>query len=94
MIFRGDDTNAFGDSFITINLTTESEVTITKAVFKSGKVLKEFENPTFPLQIDLTAEETTKLDPENRAFLAVYDENGLKRTCEGSLVFNTLPQRV
>lgn len=93
-LYRGDDTDAFGSSFITINIQTEISVTITKAVFQCGKIKKVFNNPVFPLSIELSADETKSLPANNLCYLAVYDENGKKRTCEGSLQFSTQSQLV
>lgn len=93
-LYRGDDTNAFGSSFITINLATTLDVAITKAVFQCGTLKKVFDNPTFPLQIELTALETRILPANNTCYLAVWDENNKKRTCSGSLVFTTQSQVV
>ena len=95
MLFRsfpvtiGDDTDAFGSSFITINLVTSVDGTISKAVFQCETIKKVFDNPTFPLSIELTSLETKTLKPNNICYLAVWDEDGKKRTCEGSLTFNT-----
>ena len=54
MIYRGDDTDAFNNEFITVELE-EAPEGITKAEFRAGNVLKEYENPTFPLSISLTS---------------------------------------
>lgn len=88
-LFRGDDSNAFGSSFITINLANSITVTITKAIFQCGVIKKIFNNPVFPLSIELTALETKELKATNTCYLAVWDENNKKRTCEGNLQFNT-----
>lgn len=88
-LYRGDDTDAFGSSFITINLATTISGTITKAVFQCESIKKVFEDPTFPLSIELSASETKALKANNTCYLAVWDENNKKRTCEGSLTFNT-----
>lgn len=89
-LFRGDDTEAFNNAgFITINLDTAFDITITKAIFQCGDIQQTFEDPTFPLTIDLTGVETATLSPTNKCYLAVWDENNKKRTCEGSLTFNT-----
>ena len=88
-LYRGDDTDAFGSSFITINLATSITATITKAVFQCESIKKVFDNPTFPLSVELTALETRALKVTNTCYLAVWDEDGKKRTCEGSLNFNT-----
>lgn len=93
-LYRSDDTDAFGSSFITINIETEVNVTITKAVFQCGTIKKVFDDPVFPLSIELTSQETKSLPANNLCYLAVYDENGKKRTCEGSLQFSTQSQLV
>ena len=93
-LYRGDDTDAFGNSFITINLATTLDVTISKAVFQCGVIKKTFDNPIFPLQIELTALETKSLKADNTCYLAVWDEDNKKRTCSGSLIFNTQSQVV
>ena len=88
-LYRGDDTDAFGNSFITINLTTTLDVTISRAVFQCENIKKVFENPIFPLSIELTATETKQLQSKNQCYLAVWDSEGKKRTCEGTLEFET-----
>jgi len=88
-LYRGDDTDAFGNSFITINIETEVGVIISKAVFQCGTIKKVFEDPVFPLSIELTASETKMLPANNTCYLAVWDENNKKRTCEGSINFKT-----
>lgn len=88
-IYKGDDTNAFGQNFLQINFTVPDGYTVSKAEFRCGSIIKTFENPVAPIIINLSAEETSKLDYQNICYLAVYDENGLKQTCEGSLTINT-----
>lgn len=88
-LYRGDDTGAFGSSFITINLATAVGGTISKAVFQCGTLKKVFDDPIFPLSIELTASETKTLKADNLCYLAVWDENNKKRTCEGSLQFSS-----
>ena len=89
MLYRGDDTDAFGQRFITINLENATGLTITKAEFKCGYLLKTFENPVFPIDISLTSEETSKLSQNNSCYLAIYDEQGRKHTCNGYLTFTS-----
>lgn len=88
-LYRKDDTNAFEQNFIEIELENAFGIEITKAEFRCGQVLKSFESPLFPLKIDLTSDETEKLSYTNTCYLAIYDEKGRKRTCEGSLTFPT-----
>lgn len=86
-IFKGDDTNAFGGIFISINLKNPNNKIITKAEFRCGIIYKVFENPIFPLHINLDATETTKLNDENIGYLAIYDEYGKKKTLAGNVIF-------
>lgn len=86
-MYKGDNTQAFGGSFLLINLTNETGQSISKAVWKCGAVIKEFKNPVFPLEVNLTSEESRKLAPTNVCYLAVWDMEGRKKTCEGKLVF-------
>lgn len=96
MIYQGDNTSAFGGNFLTINITSNFEnlPTIKRAEIKMGCVCKTFENPTFPMTINLTEEETAKLSSVNTAYMAVWDINGRKKTCQGSITFNTSARRV
>lgn len=87
-IFKGDDSGAFGNNFITINLDNPLGYTISKAIFVCGCIQKPFENPVFPLRINLTSQETTKLRSSNVCYLVVYDSEGRQKTCQGSLTFN------
>lgn len=93
VLTKGDDTNAFGFNFMTIELEdlegVLEEHTITKAEFQCGPVLKPLENPEFPLKVNLTYEETRMLKSQNKCYLRVYDEEGLRITCEGELEFGT-----
>lgn len=95
-IYQGDNTGAFGETFLTINLSTSIEPApvISKAVLKIGGICKTFDNPRFPLTINFSSEETSKLSSVNTAFLAVWDSEGRKRTCEGSLSFKTNGRKV
>ena len=88
-LYRGVDTNAFGNDFIIINLATSLNVSISKAVFQCGIIKKSFVNPIFPLKVELTALETKTLQAVNKCYLAVWDGENRKRTCEGSIEFST-----
>lgn len=94
-IHKGDDTDAFGFRFLTVVLENAEEYTITKAEVRIGVVKKVIENPQFPLRISLNNEETEQLNIWcNKCYLAVYDENGKKYTCEGTLSFKASPKVV
>lgn len=86
-IFKGDNTGAFGNSFITINLNNPLGYPISKAIFVCGCFQKIFENPVFPLVINFTSEETKKLNISNVCYLVVFDSLGRQKTCKGTLIF-------
>lgn len=88
MIYKGDNTAAFDSTFLTIHINNPDNLVISKADFRCGKILKSFENPTFPLEVNLTEEDTRQLTIQNNCYLAVYDEQGRKRTCEGTITFS------
>lgn len=92
----GDNTAAFGGNFLTITLRNESgvEVVIKKAVFACAGIRLEFENPVFPLTINLTEEQTAKLQCQNTCYLAVWDDQDRKKTCTGSFSFKTNTRKV
>lgn len=99
-IYKGDDTAAFGGLLVRIHLILPPElenIPITKAVVSinvdcnliNNDITKVYENPTFPLDINLNSTETKKLQSKNHLYLAVWDELGRKRTATGSLDFDS-----
>lgn len=96
-LYQGDNTAAFGGNFLKINIVPEEGQpipTITKAELRIGCIHKVFENPVFPLTINLTEEESAKLQAQNTAYLAVWDIEGRKKTCTGNISFVTQARRV
>lgn len=90
-IFMGDDTNSFSQDFILIEAEFPDDTwaeRVTRADFKCGNLpVMTFENPVFPITVNLSSAQTALLKNINNCYLAVYDENGLKQTCEGQLTF-------
>lgn len=86
-IYKTDDTGAFGNNFITINLENPLDYQISKAVFVCNCITKTFENPVFPIVINFDSQETAKLRTSNTCFLVVYDSEGRQKTCKGTLTF-------
>lgn len=86
-IFKSDDTGAFGNSFITINLDNPQGYEVSKVIFVCGCIQKTFDNPVFPLAINLTSDETEKLRSSNVCYLVAYDNQGRQKTCKGTLTF-------
>ncbi len=86
-IRRGDDTGAYGNRFITIKLDNPNNYVISKAIFVCGCIQKTFENPVFPLTVNLNSQETEKLRATNVCYLVTYDSEGRQKTCKGTLTF-------
>lgn len=89
-IFQGDNTAAFGNNYITININNPLGYPISKAVFVTGNgnIKKTFENPEFPLIVNFTSQETQQLKANNVGYLVVFDSQGRQKTCNGSLTFH------
>lgn len=86
-IYKGDNTAAFGNNFITINLNNPLGYTVSKAILVCGCIQKTFENPEFPLIINLTSQETNQLRSSNVCYLVVFDSEGRQKTCNGTITF-------
>ena len=86
IIYKGDDTNAFGQNLLRVSFTVPEGKKITKAMFKCGEnVVKTFENPVSPLLINLNSQETELLDNFNTCYLCLFDEFGLKYTYNSNI---------
>lgn len=89
-IYRGDDTNSFGQEWVRIEADIPSDWVVTLAEFKVGNLPSiPFDYPVFPLYVSLNASQTAELKDENSCYLAIYDEDGLKQTLEGTWRFTT-----
>ena len=88
-IYRGDDTDAFGKTYMTIYLNGAEGKTISKAIFRCGNIQKSYTRPTFPIVVNFSAKETEQLYNENECYLQVFDIKGRRRTCKGELVLTT-----
>lgn len=86
-IYKGDNSGAFGNNFITINLENPLEYPISKAIFVCGCIRKEYPNPIFPLVINFSSAETSHFKDSNICYLVVYDSEGRQKTCQGTLTF-------
>ena len=96
-IFKGDDTGAFGNKFITITVKNKDLYPISKLVVvtNSGcqipdKVFTDennFQRELIELVINYTSEETSKLNATNTVNVVPFDMNGLHTTCPQTLTF-------
>lgn len=94
-IYAGDDTSAFGRNFITIKAPTGLDSNlISCCIFQCGPISKKFENPNFPLYVNLDSSETKKLDRINHCYLVCEDSDGRRVTLNGTLVIKANKQVV
>lgn len=90
--YNGDNLQAFDGLPIEVDLEfedDEKEVSKAIAVFNDGIVCKEFITPTFPLNVNLTEEDTDKLPYHCTMKLVVFDTNtpARRKQCDGVLEF-------
>lgn len=95
MITQGDATNAFGNTWLVIDIDNIQEgQTVTKLRVIFGAVTKDYVNPTFPLSVDLTGDETACLRCGlNTGYVIAFDQNNNPYTCEGSFTDKVLPRK-
>lgn len=94
-VFKGDSTEAFGNTFIEIEIDNENLYKISKVLFAiNNNIFKPFtredmfQEPVIILKVNLTSQETARLLPSNIGRLALYDEFGNQLTCPQTLTFN------
>ena len=97
VLYQGDDLQAFNGSPIEINLITEDGEPlpeISKAIFSINNetITKEFENPEFPIYVELDSEDTIKLSYKNTGRLILWDTSNRKLTIDETLEFIALPE--
>lgn len=96
-IFKGDDTRAFGNNFITVHISNPEQYEISKivAITNSGACIpnkpftdaNNFTTEDIELTINYTSAETPKLMATNVLNVVAYDMNGYPYTCPQSLTF-------
>ena len=86
-IYKGDDTGAFDQNFIKIDIENSSQYKISKVILQCGPVQKIYSNPTFPIYVNFTHDESLRLYQDSTCYLQVFDEKGRRTTCEGTLNF-------
>lgn len=94
-ITQGDDTGAFGNTWLNIELSEIPEgYSVKKLKLIFGAVDKDYNNPEFPLAVNLTAAETKILRcGVNTGYVICYDQNNNPQTCEGSFTDTVLPRK-
>lgn len=97
-VFKGDDTGAFGNQFLTITVKNSKLYPISKilAVTNSGACIDNkpftdadnFQREEIELVVNYSSKETVKLNQgANTVNLVVFDEQGRQKTCPQTLVF-------
>lgn len=89
-IYKGDNTAAFGNNFLTIELENPLGYAVSKAEFVINggcPKIPPFENPEFPLIVNFNSQQSAQLKPNNVGQLVVWDEQGRQKTCQGKVTF-------
>ena len=94
-IYKGDNTAAYGGSFITIAVMNPDLVKISKIVFVvNGGIIKRewtdenyFQTEETELIVNFDSAETSKLASSNIGNLVTYDEFGRQATCDQYVTF-------
>ena len=87
--FQSDNTGAFGNQFITIELIENPlNIQIKRADFIVGCLIKTYLNPQFPLYINFTPAELQQLSYTNVGYLKVYDSHNRPLVADGSVTFH------
>lgn len=89
--YKGDDTGAYGNNFITINLKNPLNYEVSKAQFVVNggcPHLDPVENPQFPMVINFTSEQTLQMRATNVGNLVTWDSQGRQKTCKGSITWD------
>ena len=88
VVYKGDDSAAFGNNLLTIKAKIPEGYTVSKAKLKIGNLpVMTFDEPTFPIVVNLSPAQTRQLQQQNTVYMAVYDEEGRKATCRGTITF-------
>lgn len=90
-IYKGDDTGAFGNNFITITLKNPENLQVTKAQFVVNggcPYIEPVENPDFPMVINFNSEQTEQLRATNVGKLLAWDFKNRRSTCVGQVTFD------
>lgn len=96
-IFKGDNTGAFGNNFLTIKVVNPDLHQISKLLFSVnggciqkpfyGKDYNYFQQEEIVLSVNFDSKETQKLNATNVGNLIAYDEHGNQYTCIESVKF-------
>lgn len=94
-IYKGDNTAAYGGTFITISVYNPDLVKISKVLFvvNGGIIKREWTDENYfqvaetVLTVNFDGQETKKLSSTNVGNLITYDEFGRQSTCSEYLSF-------
>lgn len=80
-IIKYDSSAAFGNCLFKINRPEIPEgTTISRISAQIGPLTKSYDNPSFPIKVQLTKQESAQLDHENPVNILVFDGDGNPQT--------------
>lgn len=87
-LYRYDNLQAFDGSPIEVEFDTNGqEITKALIVINNGVIVKEYQNPTSPIYVELNEGDTAKLKYQNVMNFIGYDSQNRKLTFDGELYF-------
>ena len=96
-VYKGDDTGAFGNQFITITVKNPDLYPISKIEIitnssccipiKTFTDADNFQRETITLTVNYSSDESAKFNSTNTVKLVAYDMQGLQKTCPQTLTF-------
>lgn len=80
-IIKNDDSSAFGNClFRILQPAVPQGTSISRIAVQIGPITKIYNLPTFPINVQLSREESSKLDHENPINVLIYDSDGNPQT--------------
>lgn len=80
-IIKKDDSSAFGNClFKILQPKIPSGTSISRIAIQIGPLTKIYDSPTFPIVVQVSREESSKLEHENAVDILIYDGDGNPQT--------------
>ncbi len=80
--------------FISIDIKNDTNVVINKMIVQIGVIQREYINPTFPVLLSFTSDESKLFSHKNTVDVAVFHGNGIKQTAKGVAEFYANSERI
>lgn len=89
IVYRGDDTDSFGSTFIKIDLEPAQKAiyNVNKLEFSVANIVKTYINPTFPLNVSLSSDDTLNVEECKMypVYVTLFDDNDKIKTFKSDI---------